>query len=299
PGPFPFRTFEYGHKHTGAEIRTARKAGIVNKYNSRSMVQEMAWAAGESDFPVEAFLQKKGGEYYDPHIRREISECSLDELVERRTHIKSYFARALKADVIVATLGLSEYWFDEEMGLALSEIPDPYCLRSNPGRFSFCVSEVEDVIGDLNAVHDIVSRNGNPGCQFIVTTSPVPMGRRFTDQDVIIANMHSKSVLRIASLAFAQQHDNVDYYPSYEGAMLSDPRLVWASDRLHVSAFMVGKLIREFLVRYGVDVPDDGSDVIVNDEDAVVALRKELDRQSKRIVELERGSESSELISAI
>ena len=271
-----------------ADILTARRTGIVNKYNSRSMLQELAWAAGEA-YPLEAFIDKKGA-FYDPHIRNKISDCSIDELAIRREHIRNYFAQAFTADIFVVTLGLSEYWLDEKTGLALNETPPAYCLKSEPDRFSFCIADVHVVLADLNAMRQIIQRNGNPECRIVVTTSPVPLGRTFTGHDVLIANMHSKSTLRVAALQFAEQHASVDYYPSYEAAMLSDPRVVWTSDRLHVSNFMVGKLITEFLSRYGVKANEINSDDGVGaEQDLITSLRKECDRLANEVIRLENA----------
>jgi hypothetical protein len=195
----------------GAEVESSRKTGIVNKFNSLSMLQEFQWASGEKAYPDEAFLATKAGLYYDPHIRRKIADADLTELRGRRENIKKYFQRALSANLIVVTLGLAELWFDNATGLALNEIPDPHNARLNPDRFDFCITDVNDNVAALNELHHLIRRRGRKDFKMVVTTSPVPLGRTFTGDDVIIANMHAKSILRVASREFAMGHDNVDY----------------------------------------------------------------------------------------
>lgn len=279
----------------GAEVESNRKTGIVNKFNSLSMLQEFQWASGEREYPDEAFLAVKSGLFYDPHIRRKIEDADLAELRSRRRNVGKYFQRALSADLIVVTLGLAELWFDNSTGLALNELPDPHNIRLDPERFSFCVTEVNDNIDALERLHDLISRKGRKDFKMLVTTSPVPLGRTFTGDDAIIANMHGKSILRVASREFALRHENVDYYPSYEAAMLSDRSIVWTNDQLHVSDFMVGQIIATFLQRYGIDVPlDEISDQSTSDTELISKLRREVDRYKQRLLVAERQHGAAE-----
>jgi hypothetical protein len=269
----------------GVEIESNRKTGIVNKFNSLSMLQEFQWASGEKEYPDEAFLRTRAGLFYDPHIRRKISDADLVELRSRRHSVTEYFQRALKANVIVVTLGLAELWFDNATGLALNEIPDTHNVRLDPDRFSFCISDVNDNLAALEDMHKLLSRHGREDFKMVITTSPVPLVRTFTGDDIIVANMHAKSTLRVASREFALGHDNVDYYPSYEAAMLSDRSIVWADDQLHVSDFMVGQIIVTFLQRYGIAVPlDEISDQSTSDTDLILKLRHEVDRYKQLLL---------------
>jgi len=62
----------------------------------------------------------------------------------------------------------------------------------------------------------------------------------------------SKSTLRSAIGEFVTETENVDYFPSYEAAMLSDPNIVWMGDRRNVTDFIVAKIVSEFINRYGL-----------------------------------------------
>jgi hypothetical protein len=56
----------------------------------------------------------------------------------------------------------------------------------------------------------------NPGLQWIITVSPVPLVATHTDQSVITATAYSKSVLRAVCGAVDQAYDQVSYFPSFE-----------------------------------------------------------------------------------
>lgn len=104
-----------------------------------------------------------------------------------------------------------------------------------------------------------------------------------------MANTTSKTTLRVAAHRFASDTDGVDYFPSYEAVLHSDPALAWQEDRLHVSDFMVGRIIREFLVRYGVSPPAETEEVAADETTALLAeLRREVDRYKNRLIALQR-----------
>lgn len=86
----------------------------------------------------------------------------------------------------------------------------------------------------------------------VITVSPVALERTYTNQDVIVANMMSKSTLRSAAGTLSIQADGVDYFPSYEAAMVSDPNLVWMGDRRNITDWMVTQIIKTFTQSYGI-----------------------------------------------
>ena len=58
--------------------------------------------------------------------------------------------------------------------------------------------------------------------------------------------------LRSAVGDFVAEVENVDYFPSYEAAMLSDLNIVWKGDRCNINDFIVQKIISEFTSRYSL-----------------------------------------------
>lgn len=238
---------------------SAREGGIFNKYTPVSILQELRWAAGIETYPEAALLPVGAGNVCDPYLSAKAASGTVQALMQRRAQIRGYFAQAFEADIVILTLGLIETWIDHETGLYLNETPNPKILARNPGRFGFECLSLEQCEASLEEICAILQKHGKAGQRIIVTVSPVPLGRTFTADDIIVANMNAKSTLRVAANRLVGRHARVDYFPSYEAAMLSDPALSWQEDRLHVSDFVVGYIIRAFLQRYGVapEAPDD------------------------------------------
>jgi hypothetical protein len=59
--------------------------------------------------------------------------------------------------------------------------------------------------------------------KFLFTVSPVPLMATATAQQVVVASSYSKSVLRAVAGQLAEQHHDVDYFPSYE--IISSPMM--------------------------------------------------------------------------
>jgi len=61
----------------------------------------------------------------------------------------------------------------------------------------------------LQSTCTILKKYGKPDLKIVVTVSPVALERTFSDRDVILANMISKSTLRSAAGALATQVEGV------------------------------------------------------------------------------------------
>ncbi len=245
----------------------AREGGVFNKYTPVSILQELKWAAGIESYPQGALLPVAGGQVADPCLSGKAESGSVRDMMARRTAIARYFAKAFEADVVVLTLGLVETWIDTVTGLHLNEAPNPRILARSADRFRFHQLSFEEVETALEEIRRILEGHGKLGQKRVLTVSPVPLGRTFTADDIVVANMTSKSTLRTAATRLTDRVEGMDYFPSYEAVSLSDPNLSWQQDRRHVSDVVVGQIIQTFLVRYGV------SDQPVEDiEDAISAL---------------------------
>ncbi|MEO0891230.1 MAG: GSCFA domain-containing protein [Pseudomonadota bacterium] len=233
-------------------VTRARATGIFNKFNPFSMLHELQFASGEKMFDERSLFLSGRDQYYDSHLVAKSGDASLDEMMARREEINCYFAQAFDADVLILTLGLTEAWFDRETGLYFNATPNPHQIRATPDRFEFQVLSFAHCLTALREINAILDRHSKAGQKLLLTVSPVPLGRTFTTDDVIMANMTSKSTLRAAAWAFLEEASGVDYFPSYEAAQLSHPDLVWQPDRVHVSDVMVSEIIKTFLARYGI-----------------------------------------------
>ena len=271
---------------------SGRALGMYNKYTPLSILQELQFASGERDFPQDGFLPTTEGLYYDAQLRTNSGEASLEDMIARRVEIRTAFAQAFQADVIILTLGLIEVWYDTKTDLYLNEMPPPRVIMNDPDRFTFGCLSIDDCRAALRDMHALLKRHSKPGQNIVITVSPVALGRTFSQHDVIIANTTSKCTLRVAAVEFAEEHEGVDYFPSYEAVTLSAPSLAWQDDRLHASDFIVGRIINTFLHRYGLiddaaaagDIPAE----MTAEEGLIMRLRRDVDKYKSQLIQMEK-----------
>jgi len=151
--------------------------------------------------------------------------------------------------VVIITLGLNEVWHDIKARRHLNAAPSFYSVRREPERYSVDVTDVAANVEALEAIADCI-RQLNSSAKIIVTVSPVPMDCTFSGRDVAVANMLSKSTLRVAAETFADNHSHVDYFPSYDMICLSPRAQAYGLDCLHVSDYAVAQVIGHFLELY-------------------------------------------------
>jgi len=229
-----------------------RPNGITNKFTTASMLNEFEWISGH-EWPEASLLETSNG-WLDLQLTPGQRPVSYERAIERRRYLTSdYFSRVKAADVLIITLGFTETWHDLETGLYLNATPPARTTR-NKARFEF---EGTDFPKNLAALEGIFERYSalNPSGKIIVTVSPVPLGRTFSGRDIAIANSYSKSVLLAAAQSFANNHPNVDYFPSYELVTLSRRDRVYSNhDCLHVTDRRVGEIVNLFIQGYIGDV---------------------------------------------
>lgn len=227
----------------------------LNKYSPPAFRQVLAWAAaihdrggrvGWADCEPAAMDCGAAG-YFDLELAAQ-APVTRARFVERRQEVYDVVASAFTADCVMMTPGLVEAWRDETTGLYIQGPTSRYVLGARE-RFRSVVIGYPQAVADLLEAIDII-RTRNPASKLLVTVSPVPMLASFTGQDVRTANTYSKAVLRAACGALVAERPQVDYFPSYESAMLSAPSLVWDADRVHVSQAFVGKIADRLLNTY-------------------------------------------------
>lgn len=236
-----------------------RRNGILNKYTPTSILQELAWAA--------AILERGGAwreEDADPMRFDVDGERAIDlnlaqfrtvsraRYLERRREVFEVMREAFTADVTVITLGQIECWYDLEKERYIQEAPAVRALARHEARFAFKTLEFSEAIAAVNETIALL-RRFRPEMKFLVTTSPVPMGRTFNPDDVITENSYGKSLLRTVAGQVARTTPGVDYFPSYESVMLSKTWAIWAPDKIHVTDAFVGKIVGGLVDAYFPD----------------------------------------------
>ena len=236
--------------------------GAMNKFHPPAFRQCLEWTAAIHDRGGQvtwADCEQLAFEWPDGRVfdldMAAAPPVSRQRFLERRQHIYDVFSTVFAADCLMMTPGLIEAWRDRVTGLYIHEAPTRKVMAATADRWEVEILSYEQCQADLLAAIDVV-RARNPQVKVLVTTSPVPMAATFSGQDVRIANMQSKSVLRAACGAAALQRPLVDYFPSYESVTLSFPSGVWEADRLHVHSSFIGKIVARLLDHYLEGVED-------------------------------------------
>jgi tetratricopeptide (TPR) repeat protein len=226
----------------------------LNKYTPPSIYQELKWTkdifdrddtVSESD--IQRFLfALPNGRFTDLHKHTvDRGGVTIEEALAIRRERYSFFRQAFVCRVAIMTLGLIECWWDKSTGDAVEMNP---LFRSAQDRFVFRRLTFAEAYDYTTRVLDLFREGGTRNV--LITTSPVPLSRTFTDDDVIVANTYSKSVLRAVCGQVAEERTDVDYFPSYESVMLTRKPEVWLNDLVHVSPGFVGRVMGRVIETY-------------------------------------------------
>jgi len=187
-----------------------------NIYTTRMLRQWVEQALELKEDPKEVWRTK--GRFYDP-LRPMIEPggfSSKGEMFASREACYRAIRRAIEgASVFVFTLGLTESWANRSSGLEYASCPGTAAGAFQDGAHVFVnhrAREIEqDLLAALNAMRAI-----NPDLKVLLSVSPVPLTATASGAHVLTATTYSKSVLRAVAGMVSEDHDWVDYFPSYE-----------------------------------------------------------------------------------
>jgi hypothetical protein len=145
---------------------------------------------------------------------------------------------------------LIEVWRNTQADTFVNSTPFFDLLSIYPERYEFHVTDFTQNLTNLERVHALLTRFGHPELQIVVTVSPVPMMATFSNQDVVVANTYSKSLLRTVAQHWAAAHENVHYFPSYEIVLNSERAHAWGEDLRHVEPRVTNHIMELFLATY-------------------------------------------------
>lgn len=238
------------------ERASATANDILNKYTIHSMANEIEWAfEGTGIEPEDLFVIAGDGLWHDPHLIANMEPVTLGRAVERREEVHKIMRRLPECRVVVITLGLAEAWFDAKLGIYLNVMPPQAAISAEPDRFRLDILSYDDVVQGIDRFLGLVRKYGHPEHKVIMTVSPVPFKASFSGTDALSANMYSKAVQRAAAGAVALRFDNVDYFPSYEIVTLTDRKIAFTVDNIHVNRAVVSKIMREVVKAYVPGAP--------------------------------------------
>lgn len=258
-GRLCLHTLEYKHQ---AET-TLRNRGCsieeygISKYNCFSVLNELRWALDKKfRFPEEAIVQDpRNGLFVDLHggggtrIFNGVPD-KLDALQYRQALMTNVFKKITECDVILITLGVAEVWFDNKTKLYINISPTSSISENYPNRFSFEVSTFNQNMAALEEIYTLLKQHCRPGFRIIVMMGPSPLYATFTNRDILTANTYSKAMLRTAADCWAQAHEEIEYFPSFEMAMNSRRETVWRDDAIHLQPSFTLAIIDHLLSVY-------------------------------------------------
>ncbi len=222
--------------------------GFTNKYNTYSILNELRWALDpEAVFPLESIVQVTKATWYDPHTNPTLSLVGLEETLDRRALMQAVTKRIANCRAVIVTLGLAEVWRDAQADVFVNRTPLPSLFKTQPGRYEFHLSSFAENWANLEAIYALLAQYGHPDVHVIITVSPVPLMNTFSSMDIVVANTWAKSLLRAVAQEWAQVHNNVDYFPSYEIVQNSDRAAVWERDLRHVRGAGAQHIMELFL----------------------------------------------------
>jgi len=225
---------------------------ILNNYIPPAIVPQIRWAFGFDEFDVARHVAEvRPGRFVDLQLSvRAFRPMPIEVVLERREKLNAMYRRLAQSHAVIVTLGYIEAWYDNLSGLYVNAAPLKSLVDAEPERFDLHVLDYNDVLGSLRELTGLLDRVCPADYRMIFTVSPVPLGTTFTSGDVAVANTYSKSVLRAAVEALVAEQPRADYFPSYESVMLSDRKLVWQDDQVHVSSAIVQFNVDRMIGRY-------------------------------------------------
>jgi hypothetical protein len=220
----------------------------VNHYNTFVIRQEFELALGTSSYGLGDLVDLGGAKtapssgkafkWQDPY-RKSVFATDDAAILDLSGKITGCIRSAIQtAEVYIITLGLTEVWKNNANGLFINQAP-----RAVDDRVSFVESTYEQNHENIHRVAALIAEH-YPHKRIILTVSPVPLSRTFTSNDIVVANMESKSILRAVAARVSKQMDNVTYWPSYEIALARD---IFEDDGRHVRAEGIDLIVDQFL----------------------------------------------------
>jgi len=229
------------------------RSGFFHRFNIPSMDLEIRRATGDAPFDEAKHLLVEVAEdqfvdlHYYPSV---LPAADLETTVRRRRIAREMVGRCTSSEILIATLGLTEAWFHKPSGMYCNSVSAGVIARRRE-EFELRVIDFDENRRALTSIYESIKRHHQTGrVTFFLTVSPVPLSATFSDKDIVVANARSKATLRTVAEEFAEEHDDVFYFPSYEIAMYSNPTMVWRPDRIHIQGECVKHIVSVCMEHY-------------------------------------------------
>ncbi len=195
-------------------VYSARYGNIYTLRQLRQLLDE----AFNGVTAIDRVWRSADGGFVDP-FRPSIEPRGLDSPEDvassRRALLTAVREMIQSMDVFVFTLGLTECWRNKADGWVYPVVPGAAGGAFGPNLHGFVNFDVTTTMADLKSAMELI-REINPDIRVVLTVSPVPLIATYENRHVLASTTYSKSVLRVAAGEFAERHDWVEYFPSYE-----------------------------------------------------------------------------------
>jgi hypothetical protein len=224
-----------------------RNMVLWHRYNVFSIRHSIEWSLEPDRNADFSRLMAVGvNSYVDPYTgcRDVLQQSDAERLV---CWTDDVFKLIRRCRIVIITLGLSEVWEDRETGIVLNCSPLVEMWKAYPNRFINRIVGCFETVEQLEEIYQILARHSPGDFNIIVTVSPIPLASTFRGVDVAVANTASKSILRASAEEWAQRHDNVHYFPSYEIILNSQASATWMDDFRHPTIKSIQHVMKVFL----------------------------------------------------
>nr|WP_321465866.1 GSCFA domain-containing protein [uncultured Desulfobulbus sp.] len=222
---------------------------VLTKFNTLSMLNELQEVFNYVKLPDDGLIEIKEGQFWNPQLHR-VFPLPKDVALEMKHTVQHKVEQIAYSDLIIITLGLTDYWYDNHLGIALNDTPKDLGHPKRSGRFEFKSMTYMETFNSLKKLVEIIFQVSQATPKIILTVSPVPLLRTFTEKDIIVANHLAKSKLRTVAQEICDTYDSIDYFPSYEIVSYTRRELAWKHDQRHVEGKVVTEIIKRFIDLY-------------------------------------------------
>lgn len=159
----------------------------------------------------------QNGKYFDP-FRPQIPAGGYDTAraleIDRLRTLSAIREAISEADVFLFTLGLTEAWVNTK-GYVYPMCPGTLKGEFDPAQHQFINYDYDQIMKDMTWIIETLKLL-NAEIKFLLTISPVPLTATASEEHVLTATVHSKSILRSVAGKLKKDFLFVDYFPSYE-----------------------------------------------------------------------------------
>jgi len=242
------RNIESSLEALGVNIPTRSTKLGINEYNPGAILQRVKWALSNT-IPNRGTIVQHLTNYYDLLLdgrnelqaRNDKGVPTIDLALARRAEMFLLYKNLASADVVFFTLGFVEAWYDNETSCWLNRAPT--FDMSNP-RYELKKLDLATSIALLSECMELLSDK-----KVIISVSPVPIEYTFNSKDCVVANLYSKSTLRLCAEALCDKFSHVDYFPGYEIIQTAGFN-AFEDDLRHIKPEVVTRVCKYFIDTY-------------------------------------------------